>query len=177
MSLLPIHLGISDHCTVPHRGEYLSKKSETVYPPICGILKLSVQLNQKIVKLPIKIFKQSQNEDISFQAKLKNTTNSHPKFEKWGRSGGQPLWLWWGYRQSAWWKGWPILDLVLGLQGSGAEWGGSLRREEPGRRKPIARVIWTGVLAGRVGHLCPKLHNTSLYIRFHCQVCSVKAIK
>ena len=82
MSLLPIHLGISDHCTVPHRGEYLSKKSETVYPPICGILKLSVQLNQKIVKLPIKIFKQSQNEGISFQAKLKNTTNSHPKFKK-----------------------------------------------------------------------------------------------
>ena len=132
MSLLPIHLGISDHCTVPHRDKYLSKKSETVYPPICGILKLSVQLNQKIVKLPIKIFKQSENEDISFQANLKNTTNSHPKFKKclvrpWGRSGGQPLWLWWGYRQSAWWKGWPILDLVLGLQGSGpsgeAAWG------------------------------------------------------
>ena len=82
MSLLPIHLGISDHCTVPHRGEYMSKKSETVYLPICGILKLSVQLNQKIVKLPIKIFKQSQNEGISFQAKLKNTTNSHPKFKK-----------------------------------------------------------------------------------------------
>ena len=58
------------------------KKSENVYPPICGILKLSVRLNQKIVKLPIKIFKQSQNEGISFQAKLKNTTNSHPKFKK-----------------------------------------------------------------------------------------------
>ena len=41
------------------RGEYMSKKSETVYLPICGILKLSVQLNQKIVKLPIKIVKQS----------------------------------------------------------------------------------------------------------------------
>ena len=64
------------------RGEYMSKKSETVYLPICGILKLSIQLNQKIVKLPIKIFKQSQNEGISFQAKLKNTTNSHPKFKK-----------------------------------------------------------------------------------------------
>ena len=48
MSLLPIHLGISDHCTVPHRGEYLSKKSETVYPPIWGILKQSVLLNKKI---------------------------------------------------------------------------------------------------------------------------------
>ena len=82
MSLLPIHLGISDHCTVPHRDEYLSKKSETVYPPICGILKLSVQLNQKIVKLPIKIFKQSQNEGISFQAKLKNNINLRPKFKK-----------------------------------------------------------------------------------------------
>ena len=82
MSLLPIHLGISDHCTVPHRSEYLSKKSETVYPPICGILKLSVLLNQKIVKLPIKIFKQSQNGGISFQAKLKNNLNSHPKYKK-----------------------------------------------------------------------------------------------
>ena len=58
------------------------KKSETVYPPICGILKLSVRLNQKIVKLPIKIFKQSQNGGISFQAKLKNNINSHPKFRK-----------------------------------------------------------------------------------------------
>ena len=82
MSLLPIHLGISDHCTVPHRSEYLSKKSETVYPPICGILKLSVLLNQKIVKLPIKMFKQSQNGGISFQAKLKNNLNSHPKYKK-----------------------------------------------------------------------------------------------
>ena len=25
MSLLPIHLGISDHCTDPNRGEYLTK--------------------------------------------------------------------------------------------------------------------------------------------------------
>ena len=58
------------------------KKSETVYPPICGILKLSVRLNQKIVKLPIKIFKQSQNGGISFQAKLKNNINSHPKVKK-----------------------------------------------------------------------------------------------
>ena len=50
MSLLPIHLGISDHCTVPHRGEYMSKKSETVYPEIRDILKLSGLINQKIFK-------------------------------------------------------------------------------------------------------------------------------
>ena len=115
MSLLPIHLGIS--IALFPTGVNICPKNLKL--SICCILKLSVQLNQKIVKVPIKIFKQSQNEGISFQAKLKNTTNSHPKFEKWGRSGGQPLWLWWGYRQSAWWKGWPILDLVLGLQGSG----------------------------------------------------------
>ena len=33
------------------RGEYFSKKSETVYRPIWGILKLSGELNQKILKL------------------------------------------------------------------------------------------------------------------------------
>ena len=33
------------------RSEYLSKKSETVYPPIWGILKRSVLLNQKILSV------------------------------------------------------------------------------------------------------------------------------
>ena len=32
------------------RGEYMSKKSETVYPEIWAILKLSVLINQKIFK-------------------------------------------------------------------------------------------------------------------------------
>ena len=32
------------------KGEYMSKKSETVYPGIWGILKLSVLVNQKVFK-------------------------------------------------------------------------------------------------------------------------------
>ena len=32
------------------RGEYMFKKSETVYPEIWGILKLSVLVHQKIFK-------------------------------------------------------------------------------------------------------------------------------
>ena len=44
------------------------KKSETVYPPIRRnimiILKLSVLLNQEILKQSIKIFKQSQKHNI-----------------------------------------------------------------------------------------------------------------
>ena len=46
------------------------KKSETVFPPIWGILKLAVLLNQKILKLSFKIFKQSMS---MFGPKLSTT--------------------------------------------------------------------------------------------------------
>ena len=62
------------------RGEYLSKISETVYRPIWGILKLSVLLNQKILKLSIKIFNQSRkHKSTLIQLVLKNIPSSlHP---------------------------------------------------------------------------------------------------
>ena len=78
MSLLPIHLGIS--IALFPTGVNICPKNLKL--SICCILKLSVQLNQKIVKVPIKIFKQSQNGGIGFQAKLKNNINLHPKFKK-----------------------------------------------------------------------------------------------
>ena len=72
MSLLPIHLGIS--IALFPTGVNICPKNLKL--SICCILKMSVQLNQKIVKVPIKIFKQSQNGGIGFQAKLKNNINS-----------------------------------------------------------------------------------------------------
>ena len=57
-----IHLGISDHRTVPNRGEHLSKKSETV---LSSYLRYSETVcptqPENSQKLPIKNSKQSQN--------------------------------------------------------------------------------------------------------------------
>ena len=38
-----------------YKGEYMSKKSETVYPEIWAILKLSVLINRKIFKTVYRI--------------------------------------------------------------------------------------------------------------------------
>ena len=43
-----VYLGASHQPSAKSRGEYMSKKSETVYPEIWGILKLSGLINQKI---------------------------------------------------------------------------------------------------------------------------------
>ena len=59
------------------------QKSETVYPPIWGILKLSVLLNHYILKLSIKILKQSQNRQPKHKStffKSKNIINLHYVF-------------------------------------------------------------------------------------------------
>ena len=42
------------------RGEYLSKKSETVYPPIWGILKLSIEFFKQSQKnIGLTLFRQN----------------------------------------------------------------------------------------------------------------------